>query len=196
MFPLFSEDFSEWKNKLYFYNNYDLLTIINLLSNRSFKDLYQYPVFPILYKPYKILKDINQERDLNLHLGFQELTDKSKLRKETILETYQITREEIDNELGNNQKYLFNTHYSNPVYTCNFLLRIFPYSIMIIEIQGDGFDCPERLFHSIKLSAESCLEQQSDFRENIPELFFFPDLFDNNNELNLGVKINLANMNL
>ena len=56
MFPLFYDRPSKWDTKLLFYNNYDLLAIINLLSNHSFKDLYQYPIFPILYKPNRILE--------------------------------------------------------------------------------------------------------------------------------------------
>ena len=48
------------------------------------------------------------------------------------------------------EAYYFNTNYSNNVYTCSYLLRLFPYSFIDIEIQGDGFDDPNRLFHFIE----------------------------------------------
>ena len=73
------------------YNNYDLLTTINLLSNRSFKDIYQYPIFPILYSL------INLGRDLGEHLGLQKLNVESAKRKEIIEELYILKKiEPID----------------------------------------------------------------------------------------------------
>ena len=185
MFPLFFEQLNDWKNKLYFYNNYDLLTIINLLGNRSFKDLFQYPVFPMLYKPFKIIGD--KERDLKAHLGMQEINEKTKKRKILVIESYNTSLDaKYKDEEETNEKYLFNIHYSNPVYTCNYLIRIFPYSFSAIELQGNGFDTPNRLFHSIRGTLENTLIQKSDLREMIPELYYFSDLFENKNKLELG----------
>ena len=182
---MFSEEINEWKFKLYFYNNYDLLTIINLLSNRSFKDLYQYPIFPILYKPCNI--KVDKERELGLHLGLQELNEKSKIRKELIKKSYRSSYIEVEeDELEQTNEYLFSTHYSNLVYTSNYLLRIFPYCLASIEFQGDGFDAPNRLFFSMIKTLENTLIQKSDLREAIPEIYYFPDLFSNKNKLNLG----------
>ena len=183
MFPLFSEQVSEWKNKIYFYNNFDLLTTINLLSNRSFKDIYQYPVFPILYKSSKIIGE--KERDLHKHLGMQELNEKSISRKELSEDAYESFTMSTDEDSENNRS-LFNTHYSNPVYTCNYLIRIFPYSIISIELQGDGFDSPNRIFYSILRTYGNTLAQKSDLRESIPEMYYFPEMFENGNQLNLG----------
>ena len=113
MFPFLYKQF-QWKSKILFYNNYDLLTIINLVSNRSFKDLYQYPIFPILYKPNNILEN-NKERDLSEHLGIQDLTEKSKARKELIEDSYNIYKAnytpETEEEGEDNSPSLFNTHY-------------------------------------------------------------------------------------
>ena len=188
LFPLFSEEFNEWKSKINFYNNYDLLTILNLISNRSFKDLYQYPVFPIFYKPCNILVD--KERDLGLHLGIQELNEKSKKRKTLIEKSYSVSiieAEEEDESKEETNDYLFSTHFSNLGYTCNYLLRIFPFCLASIEFQGDGFDSPNRLFFSINKTLENTLIQKSDLRETIPEMYYFPDLFSNKNNLNLGL---------
>ena len=187
MFPLFFDNYPSWEKKVKFYTNYELLTIINLLSNRSFKDLYQYPIFPILYKPNNILDNEKyKERDLGQHLGIQALNNKSKDRKELIEDSYMASIESQKNGEGGEKPCLFNTHYSNPVYVSNYLLRIFPYSFSGIELQGDGFDNPNRLFYSIKKTMENTLSQKSDLREMLPELYYFPDLFFNNNDLNLG----------
>ena len=185
MFPLFFEKLNDWKNKIYFYNNYDLLIIINLLTNRSFKDLFQYPVFPMLYKPFKIIED--KERDLSTHIGFQEINEKSKYRKKLIEEIYISQLKEIKGEKEeNNEVCLFYTHYSNALYTCSYLIRIFPYSFSAIEFQGDGFDSPNRLFRSINKTLENTLSQKSDLREMIPEIYYFSDLYGNKNDLEFG----------
>jgi hypothetical protein len=46
--PLFDDSIDEWKEKNYYYSNFDKLMVINIFSNRSFNDLHQYPVFPML----------------------------------------------------------------------------------------------------------------------------------------------------
>ena len=190
MFPLFFEDHFNLEKKLKFYNNYDLLTIINLLSNRSFRDLYQYPIFPILYKPNNILEnEKNKERDLGQHIGIQDLNSKSKERKKLIEEAYisSLDDEPDGNEEEESEPNLFNTHYSNIIYASNYLIRIFPYSLIGIELQGDGFDSPNRLFFSVKKLMENTLSQKSDLREMIPEIYYFPDLYANTNDLCLGM---------
>ena len=186
MFPLFCEKLNSFEKKINFYNNYELVVIINLLSNRSFKDLYQYPIFPILYKISNknniLIK--KEERDLSQHVGLQDLNERSKARKILIEESYG------SDDDGQDGPCLFNTHYSNPVYTCNFLIRVFPYSLPSIEFQGEGFDSPNRLFYSMKKTMENTLAQKSDLRELIPEIYYFPDLFDNKNCLKLGTLLN------
>ena len=191
MFPLFYDKLKNFDKKLDYYNNYDLLTIINLLSNRSFKDLYQYPIFPILYKKNNILENQEiKERDLSQHLGIQALNEKSKSRKDIIEDSYAASQEEINEQETEGEEIeepcLFNTHYSNPVYICNYLIRIFPYSLLAIEFQGEAFDSANRIFHSIKTTLENTLAQKSDLREMIPEMYYFPDLYYNTNELKFG----------
>ena len=164
------------KNK--YLSNYDILIYINLLANRSFKDLFQYPVFPMFYDA------INKKRDMNKHIGFQSLDEQSKSRIELIIDSYKCAYEDYhDKNDSNNLVCLFNTHYSNPIYTSNYLIRVFPYSLSCIELQGDGFDNPNRLFYSIDYTMNNTLNQKSDLRELIPEIFYFYELFINRNNL-------------
>ena len=82
LFPLFKEEINSWEEKIKYYCNYDTLILINLFSNRSFKDIYQYPIFPTLYDW------INLKRNIEECIGFQDITNESKLRKELIIQTY------------------------------------------------------------------------------------------------------------
>ena len=176
-YPLFEKktlSSNDLKNK--YFSNYDLLIIINLLSNRSFKDLYQYPVFPMFYDV------INKKRIMNKHIGLQELDSQSITRLSLINESYNSLYEDyIDNNNPPTPLCLFNTHYSNPIYVSNYLIRVFPYSFSCIELQGDGFDNPNRLFYAIDCCMINTLNQKSDLRELIPEIFYFYELFINRN---------------
>ena len=176
---------------------FDIIMLINLISNRSFNDLYQYPIFPILYlydkKNHKII-----DRDFKEHIGFQDFAEKSKTRKNLFQKTYQETINELnekgfnENEENNENLTLnyFNTHYSNSIYTSNYLIRLFPYSFSAIELQGKGFDHPNRLFHSIEDTLNNISSQKSDLRELIPEFFYLPEMFMNINSINFSQRTN------
>ena len=169
---------------------FDILILINLISNRSFIDLNQYPVFPLLY--FYDIKNDNSiiERDFNKHIGFQAQTEKSKERISLYRQSFELKQDEIEEEEIEIEEnaYYFNTHYSNIIYVCNYLIRIFPYSFYAIELQGDGFDNPNRLFFSIETNFYNILTQKSDVREIIPEFFYFPEMFMNINYLNFHYK--------
>ena len=55
-----------------------------------------------------------------------------------------------------------------------------------IEIQGDKFDDPNRMFISIFRTFESASTQKDDIRELIPEFYTLPEIFQNKNNLNLA----------
>ena len=188
-------NFKEISKKL---SNYDLIIIINLLSNRSFNDIYQYPIFPLLFiynRKYNtgesnMIKEY-VKRDMNKHIGLQTKTIQSLKRKEEIERAYQISVLEVkENGLKNKDICYFNSHYSNALYVSTYLLRILPYSFCSIEILGNGFDDPNRLFSSIEDNFENAFSHKGDIRELIPEYFYFPDMFINGNGLFFGKKRN------
>ena len=179
MFPLFHKSkyiLSSHISK--FFNNYDLLTIVNIFSNRSFKDIYQYPVFPMLYKPSGVLEN-NLERDLSNHIGMQELTKENKERKDSLIE--------LNLNSGNFNSSLLLSFYSNFADLISFLIRLFPYCFLGIRFQGGKFDNPNRLFFSIKNSIKFNLETRDYLKELLPEFFYLPDLFLNKNEFDFGI---------
>jgi hypothetical protein len=183
-------------NNGYINNNistFDLIILLNILSNRSYNDLYQYPVFPLLFFYDKKDNDPNEyilvSRTLNNHLGFQSDTNPGEARKKAFINSYQITKEEISDGISYVQEaYYFNTNYSNSVYTCNYLLRVFPYSFIAIEIQGDGFDDPNRLFYSIERTFNMISSLNGDLRELLPEFYYLPEMFMNINKIKFKKK--------
>ena len=122
-------------------------------------------------------------RDMSLPMGMLEINDDSIKRKEEFNMNYE-TLLELDDE--NNKPYVFGSNYSNPIYVCNFLMRLFPFSHISIELQGKGFDKPERLFLSVKNSFRNSTTEKGDVRELIPEFFYLPEMFRNINKLNMG----------
>ena len=97
---------------------------------------------------------------------------------------------EDGDELGpiqvNQLPYFFGSHYSNPTYVSHYLTRIFPFSFIGIEIQGDKFDDPDRMFISMTKTFESACTLKDDVRELIPEFYSLSGMFQNINNLNLG----------
>ena len=202
----------EWK-----ITNFEILMWLNIYGNRSYNDISQYPVFPWIISNYedplksnKIIKnkkeekeqnenEINKEsedeeednaiidyyyRDLSLPMGMMELNDEGA-RKELFIENYETLKNDNEQEM---KPYFFGSNYSNPVFVCNYLMRIFPFTHISIELQGNKFDDPNRLFFSVKQSFFNSTTQKTDVRELIPEFFYFPEIFININELNLGIR--------
>ena len=165
---------------------FDIIIFINLIANRTYTDLNQYPIFPVLFVYDKFNKSF--ERNFKLHIGFQEQTEGGKKRSELTKGKYNdnIKNKENEEEEDNEDEDLvyFNTHYSNIVYTSNYMVRLFPYSFCAIELQGNYFDDPNRLFFSIEKTLLNIASQISDIRELIPEFFYLPEMFININNFN------------
>ena len=101
---------------------------------------------------------------------------------------YKKKLKKIDTKEISYQEYPYNygTHYSNSTYVSHFLSRIFPFSFISIEIQGNKFDDPERMFYSLEKTFSSVSSLKDDVRELIPEFYFFPEIFKNINNINLS----------
>ena len=86
----------------------------------------------------------------------------------------------------NQLPYFYGSHYSNPTYVSHYLTRLFPHASISIEIHGDKFDDPNRMFFSMKRTFETASTLKDDIRELIPEFFILPEMFLNSNNLNLS----------
>ena len=190
------ELWKEWKM-----TNYELLMWLNIYGNRSFNDISQYPVFPWILNSYEdplvntsnsITEEKYNLRDMNLPMGMLALDEKGEQRKEMFLLNYETLKGNSDDEI---KPFFYGSNYSNPIYVCNYLMRIFPFTHIAIELQGSKFDQPDRLFISVKTSFNNSTTQKTDVRELIPEFFYLPEIFLNINDLNMGVLENGKKVN-
>ena len=86
----------------------------------------------------------------------------------------------------NNLPNFYGSHYSNPTYISHYLSRSFPSAFVAIEIQGEKFDDPDRMFFSLNKTFISASSLKDDVRELIPEFYITPEIFINYNNLNLS----------
>ncbi len=107
--------------------------------------------------------------------------DKDKDKDENNLDETNVNKVQI-----NQLPYFYGTHYSNPTYVSHYLTRLFPHASISIEIHGDKFDDPERMFISLHRTFETASTLKDDIRELIPEFYTLPEMFLNINNFNLS----------
>ena len=189
---------NEWKT--HNISTFEYLMYLNIYSNRSYNDISQYPVFPWIISEYETKITNDSYRDLSLPMGMLTINAKSEERKDNYIDNYNTMLKDITHKPQQHKQqhlllqqitnipYHYGSHYSNPIYISHYLTRLFPYTHLMIELQGDNFDDPNRMFISMKNSFEGACTQKGDVREIIPEFFYLPEMFVNVNNLNMGVK--------
>ena len=75
---------------------FDIIILMNLIANRTYLDLNQYPIFPVLFFYDKTNKTL--ERNFKLHIGFQTLTNEGKKRCELTKENYDYNKKSREDE--------------------------------------------------------------------------------------------------
>ena len=179
--------YEKWAN--WEMSTFKFLMLINLYASRSLNDVNQYPVFPWIITNYTeedynlLLKDQALIRPFDVPMGMMTITEGAENRKNNFIEHWK-SMEEDEEKSPNYDRY--GTHYSTSLYVSYYLVRSFPFSNIRIELQGSKFDDPNRLFLAMNNSFNTALTQKTDLRELIPELFCFPEMFYNSNNLNLG----------
>uniref|UniRef100_A0AC35U5N7 DUF4704 domain-containing protein n=1 Tax=Rhabditophanes sp. KR3021 TaxID=114890 RepID=A0AC35U5N7_9BILA len=167
-------------------SNFEYLIYLNTVSGRSYNDLSQYPVFPWIIKDYTSdtidLKDPKIFRDLSKPMGAQ-----SPDRLAQFLKRYC----EWDDPSQETPPYMYGTHYSSAMIVLSFLVRVEPFTTQFLKLQGGHFDLADRMFHSISDSWLSASQNNmADVRELIPEFYYLPELFKNDDKFDFGVKQN------
>ena len=133
---------------------------------------------------YTVIKDDSEDESEE-----EEVEEKSPNILVKIQEVIKKKPKKLKKIKDNNQiAHFYSTHYSNPMYVSHYLCRLFPFSQLRIELQGENFDVAERLFSSIETTFESATTQKTDVRELIPEFYYLPEMFENINHLNIGIK--------
>ena len=170
-------------------STFKFLMMVNIYANRSLNDVNQYPVFPWIITNYsesvysKLLSDNKLIRPFGTPMGMMDITEGAENRKNNFLEHWKCMEEDEEKQPNYDR---YGTHYSTSLYVSYYLVRSFPFSNIRIELQGSKFDDPNRLFLTLENSFNMALTQKTDLRELIPELFCFPEMFYNSNNLNLG----------
>ncbi|KAH8057205.1 hypothetical protein JL722_6849 [Aureococcus anophagefferens] len=87
---------------------------------------------------------------------------------------------------GDAARFMYGSHYSSAGVVLHFLVRLEPFTSLALELQGGHFDCPDRLFFDVAESWRGCTASMSGVKELVPEFFYCPELFVNDNRYPLG----------
>jgi len=162
-------------------STFEYLIHLNTAAGRTYNDLTQYPVFPWVLADYTSctldLTDPNVYRDLSKPIG---ALNEDRLRRFTERMNH------YEPSCRNEHPFLYGSHYSSVGTVLYYLLRLEPFASYAKEMQGGRFDHADRLFHSVEETWRNCMLSDSDLKELTPEWYYFPDLFVNRNDLDLG----------
>jgi len=85
-------------------------------------------------------------------------------------------------------KFLYGTLYSCAGHVCHYLVRLEPFASWLIDFQSGKFDEPDRMFHSIAATFNSCFNNSGDVKELVPEFFYNPQMFKNPSHFDFGLR--------
>ncbi|XP_036367591.1 neurobeachin isoform X5 [Octopus sinensis] len=160
-------------------SNFDYLIYLNTVAGRTYNDLNQYPIFPWVIVNYE-----SKELDLSQPSNFRDLSKPigalNPARKKFFDERYATwEHEQIP-------PFHYGTHYSTAAFTLNWLIRLEPFTTLFLNMQGGKFDHANRTFFSISQAWKNCQRDTSDVKELIPEFYYLPEMFVNQNTYNFG----------
>ncbi|KAL0464683.1 UNVERIFIED_CONTAM: BEACH domain-containing protein C2, partial [Sesamum latifolium] len=67
-----------------------------------------------------------------------------------------------------------------------YLTRVEPFTTLSIQLQGGKFDHADRMFSDVAATWNGVLEDMSDVKELVPELFYLPEVLTNENSIDFG----------
>ncbi|KAL0267522.1 UNVERIFIED_CONTAM: hypothetical protein PYX00_009770 [Menopon gallinae] len=170
--------------------NWDYLTQLNKMAGRSFNDLMQYPVFPFVLSDYESsVLDLSKKsvyRNFKKPMAVQE-----KRNEQHYINNYNELLNGLKQVALNKEPYHYGSHYSNSGTVLHFLVRLPPFTKMLLQYQDRNFDLPDRTFHSLHTTwrLASC-DSTTDVKEMLPEFFFLPEFLVNSQGFNFGVRQN------
>ncbi|EGD75827.1 hypothetical protein PTSG_07946 [Salpingoeca rosetta] len=162
-------------------SNFDYLMMLNTIAGRSYNDLNQYPVMPI------VLADYTSDRlDLDDPASFRDLSKPVGAINAAAAERSRMAFDTYEDPQGLMPAFHYGTHYSNPGAVLHYLLRLEPYTSLHIHLQGGKFDYANRQFHSMAVMWDGIAKGLGDVKELIPEFFFLPEFLVNSSNFDLG----------
>ena len=153
-------------------SNFKYLLLLNKYSSRSYHDIYQYLILPLLYM------DIEKKFDRDLSKPIALNKDPESVKN--IIEKIETNYINFDSH--------FNSNYSTSGFVLYYLVRMNPFTRGHIKLQSNQFDVPERMFYTFH-SFLSAMNSSEENRELVPEFFHNYEIFLNLNYINLGTLI-------
>ena len=148
-----------FKNEI---SHFKYLLLLNKYSSRSYNDLFQYLIFPLLY----LDKERLVERDLSKAISLNKNESDYEETISSIMNNYE------------NVGYHFNYHYSTSGYVLYYLVRMNPFTEEHLKLQSNQFNVPKRMFYDIDNYLQAITFSEEN-RELIPEFFHNYEIFLN-----------------
>ncbi|KAK7256659.1 hypothetical protein RIF29_30113 [Crotalaria pallida] len=160
-------------------SNFEYLMQLNTLAGRSYNDITQYPVFPWILSDYS-----SKSLDLSNPASFRDLSKPVGALNPDRLKRFQERYASFDDPVI--PKFHYGSHYSSAGTVLYYLVRVEPFTTLAIQLQGGKFDHADRMFSDISATWNGVLEDMSDVKELVPELFYLPEVLTNENSIDFG----------
>ncbi|XP_057435514.1 BEACH domain-containing protein C2 isoform X2 [Lotus japonicus] len=160
-------------------SNFEYLMQLNTLAGRSYNDITQYPVFPWILSDYS-----SESLDLSNPSSYRDLSKPVGALNPDRLKRIQERYASFDDPVI--PKFHYGSHYSSAGTVLYYLVRVEPFTTLAIQLQGGKFDHADRMFSDISATWNGVLEDMSDVKELVPELFYQPEVLTNENSIDFG----------
>ncbi|XP_058737236.1 BEACH domain-containing protein C2 isoform X1 [Vicia villosa] len=160
-------------------SNFEYLMQLNTLAGRSYNDITQYPVFPWILSDYD-----SESLDISNPSSFRDLSKPVGALNPDRLKRFQERYASFDDPVI--PKFHYGSHYSSAGTVLYYLVRVEPFTTLAIQLQGGKFDHADRMFSDISGTWNGVLEDMSDVKELVPELFYQPEVLTNENSIDFG----------
>lgn len=175
-------------------SNFEYLMCLNTIAGRTYNDLGQYPIFPWILADYKSkeldLCNPSTFRDFKWPMGAQNEEQRQLIAGKYFDLEYVYDESKKADDCSALPPFHFGSHYSVAGFVLWYLLRCEPFTSLHIQLQDGKFDKPDRMFSSMEAAWRGCTTNSSDVKELVPELFYFPEILQNINRLDLGTTQN------
>ncbi|CAA3000073.1 BEACH domain-containing C2 [Olea europaea subsp. europaea] len=160
-------------------SNFEYLMQLNTLAGRTYNDITQYPVFPWILSDYS-----SDNLDLYNPATYRDLSKPVGALNADRLKKFQERYSSFDDPVI--PKFHYGSHYSTAGTVLYYLMRLEPFTTLSIQLQGGKFDHADRMFSDIAATWNGVLEDMSDVKELVPELFYLPEVLTNLNSIDFG----------
>ncbi|KAF5731677.1 Beige-related and WD-40 repeat-containing protein isoform 1 [Tripterygium wilfordii] len=160
-------------------SNFEYLMQLNTLAGRGYNDITQYPVFPWILSDYS-----SEDLDLTNPSSYRDLSKPVGALNPDRLQKFQERYSSFDDPVI--PKFHYGSHYSSAGTVLYYLVRVEPFTTLSIQLQGGKFDHADRMFSNIGATWAGVLEDMSDVKELVPEMFYLPEILTNENSIDFG----------